>query len=58
MYNVKPMLSKGVFQKLKDKHIFIETCTVLNYTLAWDIGGNSDKSSCIDIDPETIYNEK
>jgi len=30
-------------------------CTVLNGTLAWDVGGNFDSSKCIDIDPCSIY---
>ena len=39
----------------KEKDIFMDTCTILNDTLAWDISGNRDETSCIDIDPETLY---
>ena len=42
-------------RQLKDKDIFTNTCTILNDTLAWDVGGNRDETSCIDIDPETLY---
>ncbi|MGF7142635.1 hypothetical protein HNQ56_001053 [Anaerotaenia torta] len=55
LYNVAPLLEKEVFQPLKDKNIFIGTCTILNDTLAWDIGGDRDTGKCIDIDPDTLY---
>ena len=55
LYDVNPMLEKGVFAKLKDINVFMERCTVLNETLAWDIVGNRDESKCIDIDPLMLY---
>ena len=54
-YDVKPMLDKEVFTVLKDKRFFIERCTILNDTLAWDISGIRDNTQCIDIDPDTLY---
>jgi hypothetical protein len=54
-YNASPLLDKKVFEVLKDKNVFVETCTIMNDTLAWDIVGNRDASKCIDIDPETLY---
>lgn len=54
-YDMSPLLDKEVFLPLKEKDIFIETCTVMNDTLAWDIEGNRDLSSCIDVDPDTLY---
>ena len=54
-YDVKHLLDKNIFKQLKDKEIFMNTCTILNDTLAWDVGGNRDETSCIDIDPETLY---
>ena len=36
-------------------HVFMNSCTVLNDTLAWDIQGNRDTSACLDIDPDTLY---
>lgn len=27
----------------------------MNDTLAWDISGNWDNSTCLDIDPDTLY---
>jgi hypothetical protein len=55
LYDVSHLIGKGIFQKIADIRVFIEKCTVMNGTLAWDIGGHFDISSCIDIDPETIY---
>lgn len=55
LYDVAPLLEKEVFQPLLDKNIFVNTCTIINDTLAWDLAGNRDTSKCIDIDPETLY---
>lgn len=55
LYDVAPLLGKGVFKKISNLNDFIEKCTVLNGTLAWDIGGNFDTHNCIDIDPENLY---
>ena len=49
--------SGGVFEKIKDINIFIERCTIMNGTLAWDISGDRDTTKCIDICPDTIYED-
>ncbi|MDO5146173.1 MAG: DUF2442 domain-containing protein [Eubacteriales bacterium] len=54
-YDMSQMLEKEVFQPLKDIDIFVETCTVLNDTLAWDIDKNRDNTTCLDIDPFVLY---
>ena len=54
-YDMTPMLEKEVFQTLKDINVFIDTWTVLNDTLAWDICKNRDNTTCLDIDPDTLY---
>ncbi|MBN2627014.1 MAG: DUF2442 domain-containing protein [Spirochaetales bacterium] len=54
-YDVSPLIGKGIFSKISDIKDFLSKCTVLNNTLAWDISGNYDPYSCIDIDPENIY---
>ncbi len=56
-YDARPLAGKGVFARLEDVGFFIDRCTVLNGTLAWDISGHYDAAACIDIDPETLYNE-
>lgn len=54
-YDVTPFLEEGIFRKLKDLQVFINACTILNGTLAWDIAGNRNEQECIDIDPETLH---
>ena len=54
-YDVKPMLSKKVFAPLADVQFFMETCTVMNGTLAWDVTKDRNPQTCIDIDPDTLY---
>lgn len=54
-YDVNHLLDKGVFSLLKDKEFYKNRCTVMNHTLAWDVSGKYDSTTCIDIDPETLY---
>lgn len=54
-YDMSQMIEKEVFHLLKDINTFMNTCTVLNDALAWDIHGNRDNTTCLDIDPETLY---
>ena len=56
LYDVKPLLKKGtVFEALMDIETFKKKLTVINDTIAWDMGGNRDQFKCIDIDPLTIF---
>ena len=55
LYDVRPKLGQGVFQKLKDLSFFMERGTIMNDTLAWDLSGCRDVTNCIDIDPDTLY---
>lgn len=55
LYDISPLLEKGIFQKLKDKDFYINRCTVLNRTLAWDLSGKYDPTNCIDLDPIVLY---
>ncbi len=54
-YDAKPLLEKSGFAILKDKDFFMNACTILNDTLAWDVSGNRDAGTCIDIDPDMLY---
>ena len=54
-YDMIQMIEKEVFRPLKDITVFKEACTVMNDTLAWDIGGNRDNTKCLNIDPDTLY---
>ncbi|MBE5853732.1 MAG: DUF2442 domain-containing protein [Lachnospiraceae bacterium] len=53
LYDVKPFLGKGVFQKIADVDTFVNRCRIIHDTLAWDVGETEDE--CIDIDPDTLY---
>ncbi|GEP67060.1 DUF2442 domain-containing protein [Clostridium beijerinckii] len=55
LYDAKELINKGIFTKVKDINVFKETCTVLNGTLAWDLDGNYNENTCLDIDPFEIY---
>ena len=56
LYDASNLVNKGVFQKIKNKEIFVNSCTVLNDTLAWDLSGKHDPTDCLDLDPEVLYN--
>lgn len=55
LYDMSPFIGKGVFKPLESIDFFVERCTVMNDTLAWDVAGTFDPRECIDIAPETIY---
>ena len=54
-YDMSKMIEKEAFCSLHDIDVFMDTCTVMNDTLAWDIGKNRDNTTCLDIDPDTLY---
>jgi len=55
LYDASEIVGKGVFKLLADKTFFLERCTVLNHTLAWDVSGNYDPTQCLDLDPDVLY---
>lgn len=55
LFDASEIVGKGVFKVLADKKFFVERCTVLNHTLAWDVSGNYDPTQCLDLDPEVLY---
>ncbi|MQY76880.1 MAG: DUF2442 domain-containing protein [Spirochaeta sp.] len=58
LYDCSWILNKsGVFTKLHDIENFKELCTIMNGTLAWDISECRDFYNCIDICPDTVYQE-
>ena len=54
-YDVRPLLEKEAFHPLKDQAFYMNNCTILNGTLAWDLSGDRDPSKCIDIAPDMLY---
>ncbi|MCL2048606.1 MAG: DUF2442 domain-containing protein [Defluviitaleaceae bacterium] len=47
----------GIFEKIHALETFKELCTIMNGTLAFDISRVRDPYLCIDICPDTIYND-
>lgn len=59
-FDMAPLLGRNcgpVFQPLRDRKKFLSTMTVMNGTLAFDIGGNRDERKCVDIDCDTIFED-
>ena len=48
----------GVFERLNDHEFFVSALTCLNGTVAWDVSGKLDPTTCIDIDPFVVYEAK
>lgn len=55
LFDASELIKKGVFQQLQNIDIFMNACTVLNDTLAWDVSGNFDPYNSLDLDPEELY---
>ncbi|CDX04633.1 DUF2442 domain-containing protein [Desulfitobacterium hafniense] len=55
LFDASELVKKGVFQQLQDINLFMNSCTVLNDTLAWDLAGTFDPYSCLDLDSEELY---
>ena len=57
-YDCKWILDEnGIFEKIHDPYDFVNLCTIMNNTVAFDISGELDSTNCIDICPDTLYNE-
>lgn len=54
-FDAKKLLDKKVFEPLKDLDFFMNACTILNDSLAWDVTGDRDETKCSDIDPDMLY---
>jgi len=48
---------KGAFEKIHDIANFKALCTIMNGTLAFDVSLVRDPCSCIDICPDTVYED-
>lgn len=56
LYDAKPLLEQGgVFEPMRDPEFFRTRLTVLNDTAAWDMTGDLDPCSCVDLDPIKLY---
>lgn len=55
-FDMMPLIGQGgVFERLADDDFFRNTLTVMNDTVAWDVSGCFDATSCIDVDPFAVY---
>ena len=54
-YDATNDLKSELFQPLRDIQVFKDKCTVLNNTLAWDLTGDRNPATCVDIDPFVLY---
>lgn len=58
LVDVKPLIAwGGVFAPLADPDFFRDRLTILNDTVAWDIAGNRDTTTCVDLDADQIFAE-
>ena len=56
LLDAAPLLEKGgVFAPLRDPEFFRDRLTVLNDAVAWDVDGNRDPYTCVDLDPCELY---
>ena len=56
LFDAKPLLNAGgVFTPLRDPVFFRERLTVLNDSVAWDMDGTLNLSTCVDLDPCELY---
>lgn len=58
--NMLPQIVAGkqknnLFARIADINNFMGRCTIINDTLAWDIGGKKDAWNSIDIDPISLW---
>lgn len=56
--DMKPLIEEGgAFTRLRDPEVFRSTLSVINSTVAWDVGGNGNSYACIDLSPGFVYEE-
>ena len=56
LFDTKPLIQKGgVFAPLQNVDFFRQRLTVLNDSVAWDMDGNRNPCTCVDIDPCELY---
>ena len=55
LFDASELITKGVFRQLQYDNLFIETCTVINNTLAWTPDKSYSETTCLDLDPINLY---
>jgi len=58
LFDVKPLIKSGtVFEPLLDISIFKSKLSIINDTIAWDMGGQRNPHKCVDLDPLVIFEQ-
>ena len=57
LFDVKVLMDRIPFKKLKDKNVFKDTCTVLNGNLSWSLDKSYNKRTLIYVDSLKLYSE-
>lgn len=56
LLDAAPLVQKGgVFAPLQNADFFRDRLTVLKDTVAWDVDGNWNPCTCVDLDPCELY---
>jgi len=55
LYDASDLVQKGIFKQLQENNLFVETCTVINHTLAWTPDRSYREDNCLDLDPVVLY---
>jgi hypothetical protein len=55
LFDASEQVKKGIFKPLTDANLFMETCTVLNHTLAWTLDKSYSPETCLDLDAFVLY---
>lgn len=56
LLDASPLVQKGgVFAPLQNADFFRSRLTVINDTAAWDVDGNQDPCTCVDLDPCELF---
>lgn len=56
-FDASALLGGEVFAPLRDPETFRRTLTVINRTVAWDLGGDRSPDRCVDLDPISLYRD-
>ena len=55
LFDASKLITQGVFKVLQQNELFMESCTVLNNTLAWTPDKSYSEVTCLDLDPINLY---
>ena len=56
LFDASETVKKFPFAQLKSPDTFMDTCTVINNTVAWALDYSYSDETCFDLDPIALYN--